>query len=323
MKHLTKEQRYQIKAYLKCGKSVPFIANALNVHKTTIYRELKRNARKRGSYDPNYAHQLANERKERFAFNRKFTFTMKKRVIRYLVEEQWSPEQIVGYCKKNNIPMVSTERIYQFIRMDKNNGGDLYKYLRHKLKHRKRPVNGNKSPIKNRTSIDLRPQEVNERKTFGHFEADLMIGAKQKGAILVLVERITGYSFIKYLPHGKNAKHVAKTIIKLLSPIKDYVQSITFDNGSEFSEHQLVAKKLKLKTYFTHPYSSWEKGQVENTNKLIRQYIPKKMEINQHTTRNLKQIHRKINTRPRKKYDYENPDHLFTMFVKQKVAFGG
>jgi len=91
MKHLTKEQRYQIKAYLNCKKSAIFIANALNVNKTTIYRELKRNARKRGSYDPEFAHQLATERKERFAANRKFTQSVKKRVIDYLTNEQWSP----------------------------------------------------------------------------------------------------------------------------------------------------------------------------------------------------------------------------------------
>ena len=323
MKHLTKEQRYQIKAYLNCGKSIIFIADALNVNKTTIYRELKRNSRKRGSYDPGFAHQLATERKERFAAVRKFTKSVKNRVINYLENEQWSPEQIVGYCKSNNIEMVSHERIYQFIRKDRFvDGGELYKHLRHQLKHRKRPVGEDKTRIKGRISIDERPKEVNQRETFGHFEADLIVGANNKGAILVLTERKTGFFFSDYLPHGKNAKEVAKTIINILLPYKKFVHSITFDNGKEFAEHLLVAEKLKIDTYFTHPYASWEKGQVENTNKLIRQYIPKKTIINEETTRNLKQIQKKINNRPRKKYGYVKPVYLFFNFINQKVAFG-
>ncbi len=323
MKHLTKEQRYQIKAYLNCKKSIKFIAEALKVNKSTIYRELKRNSGKRGSYNPAYAHQLATERKERFSNNRKFTQSIQKRVIDYIENEQWSPEQIVGYCRKNNIEMVSVERIYQFIRDDKNKGGTLYKSLRHKLKHRKRPVGNDKVGIKNRVSIDERPKEVNERKTFGHFEGDLIVGPNNKGAILVIVERKTGFMFSQFLSHGKDAKKVAETIINLLLPYKDYVHTITFDNGKEFSEHQKISKELMTDIYFTHPYSSWEKGQVENTNKLIRQYITKKQPINEKTTRHLKQIQYKINNRPRKKYGFEKPVYLFFNFINQNVAFGG
>ena len=122
MKHLNKEQRYQIKAYLNCNKTIPFIAEALKVNKTTIYREIKRNSKKRGSYNPDFAQELANERKERFAYNRKFTKSIEQFVRKQIEKEQWLPEQIVGYCKSHKIPMVSHERIYAYIRKDKLQG---------------------------------------------------------------------------------------------------------------------------------------------------------------------------------------------------------
>ena len=113
----------------------------------------------------------------------------------YLKEEQWSPEQIVGYCLNNDIEMVSHERIYQYIREDKAIGGVLYQHLRHKLKHRKRAVGKDKTRIKGRISIDERPEKVNNREEFGHFEMDLVVGKENKGAILTLTERVTKQVF--------------------------------------------------------------------------------------------------------------------------------
>ena len=180
MKHLTKEQRYQIKAYLNCGKSKLFIAEALNVDKTTIYRELKRNSKKQGSYNPDFAQELSSERKERFASNRKFTPSIEKYIKKQIEQEQWSPEQIVGYCKSQNIPMVSHERIYAYIREDKKQGGNLFKHLRHQLKHRKRPVSGKQNTIKDRVSIDFRGDIINNKERFGDWEIDLIIGKDGK-----------------------------------------------------------------------------------------------------------------------------------------------
>jgi IS30 family transposase len=323
MKHLTKEQRYVIKALLSRGVTQQEIAKELGVNKSTISREIDRNKTKTGKYNPEKAHMFAQERKERFASNRKFTKTIEKRIRYYLENEQWSPEQIVGYCKNNGIEMVSVERIYQFIREDKQAGGELYKHLRHKLKHRKAVVGKNKTRIKNRVSIDERPDEVQTRETFGHFECDLVVGKDNKGAILTLIERKTRFFMCEYLPYGKNAEKVAETIIKLLLPYKYWVETITFDNGKEFAKHQLVADKLEAKTYFTHPYSSWEKGQIEYANKLLRQYVPKKIIINESNTQNLKEIQYKINRRPRKNLNYDNPKNLFFKFVNNKVAFAG
>lgn len=322
MKHLTKEQRYVIASLHKRGESQESIADEIGVHKSSISRELKRNSGKRGAYNPMKAHQLAQERKERFANNRRFTKEVEKRVRSYLEKEQWSPDEIVGYCKKYAIEMVSVERIYQFIRNDKGQGGNLYKHLRHQLKHRKRPVGGNtKVKIKDRTSIDQRPEKANNRTEFGHWEADLIEGKNHKGFMLTLTERVSKQLMMCYFPKGKNAQGVAKAMVDKLLPYKEFVQSITMDNGLEFAAHQTVAKKLNTATYFTHPYSSWEKGQIEYMNKLIRQYYPKNQEINKSNTKNINQIQIKINNRPRKNLNYDKPFELFFKFVNKKVAF--
>ena len=320
MKHLTKEQRYVIQALHRRKESKTAIAAEIGVDRSTVYRELNRNSNKR-SYQAEKAQTYANERKERFSHNRRFTDSVQKIVVEYITEEQWSPEQIVGYCQKTGIDMVSIERIYQFIRQDKEQGGSLYKHLRHQLKHRKRPVNGTKTKIKDRTSIDQRPEKVNNREEFGHFEMDLVVGKDNKGAILTLTERVTRHFICRYLPHGKIAKYVSQAVIEELLPFKKHVLSITTDNGTEFADHKTITKKLEATVYFAHPYSSWEKGQIEYINKLLRQYIPKKSIINHDTTLNLKSIQMKINRRPRKNLGFEKPFELFYNFINQNVAF--
>jgi IS30 family transposase len=318
MKHLTKEQRYVIASLHKRGESQESIADEIGVHRSTISRELTRNLGKRGAYNPEKAHQLAQERKERFASQRRFTKQVEKRIRSCLEQEQWSPEEIVGYYKKHNIDMVSVERIYQFIRKDKAKGGCLYKHLRHQLKHRKRPIGDDtKVKIKDRVSIEQRPEIANNRTEFGHWEADLIEGKNHKGFMLTITERVSKHLMMCYLPEGKKAEGVAKAMINLLLPYKDFVQSITMDNGLEFAAHKIVAKKLNTDTYFTHPYSSWEKGQIEYMNKLIRQYYPKKQPINKYNTKNINEIQRKINNRPRKNLNYNKPFELFYKFVKE------
>lgn len=321
MKHLTKEQRYQIKAYLKCSKSKSFIAEALSVNKTTIYREIRRNSTKRGFYNPDYAQELSTERKERFKRTRKFDDATKRIVRKYIEKEQWSPEQIVGYCKSHNIPMVSHERIYIYIREDKMNGGNLYKHLRHKLKHRKRPVGGKQVIIKDKVSIDLRSDVINNKERFGDWEIDLIVGKDNKGAIVTIAERTTAFFMMRKLTYGKNAKKLAEKVVSMLLPYKNFVHSITSDNGSEFAYHKIISEKLKTQFFFAHPYSSWERGLNEYTNKLIRQYIPKKTKFEEYNELQIKNIQYKINRRPRKKLNFENPKKIFFNFVNKKVAF--
>ena len=163
--HLTREQRYTISAMHKQGCTQKMIAEAINKNKSVVSRELKRNANLKGKYSFEYAQDMAELRKERMKNPRKLTSQLKKKII-FLIEEDWSPQQIEGRLKLEKQPFVSHETIYKIIRKDKQEGGTLYKHCRHKLKHRKRPV-GEKIGIKNRVSIDQRPDIVNTGQRFG------------------------------------------------------------------------------------------------------------------------------------------------------------
>lgn len=320
-KHLTREQRYQIEALLKAGKSQKEIGIIIDKDKSVISREIKRNSNKHGRYIASQAQELCEIRKERFCYARKFTSSIEKYIREHLITEQWSPEQIAGKARKDGVAMVSVERIYQFIREDKAKGGSLYRCLRHRLKHRKRPVGENKEIIKNKTSIEKRPDVINNKERFGDWEIDLIVGENNKGAILTAVERTTGFLLMKKLSRGKNAQGLKKEVIRMFLPYKQKVFSITSDNGTEFAEHHAIAKALDLQYFFAHPYSSWERGLNEYTNKLIRQYIPKKQTFANYTDKDIMEIQYKINRRPRKNLNFECPKNEFYKQLNQKVAF--
>jgi len=314
MNHLTEGQRYTIARMLQAGYAKKNICIAIGKDKSVLSRELKRNSSKRG-YSAALAHEYANERKERFRRKRKFTDEIKNHINKYLTEEQWSPEQIVGDAKRRGIEMVSCERIYQYIRADKLAGGSLWKQCRHQLKHRKRPVGGKKIVIPDKVSIDERPAVINEKQRFGDWEIDTIVGPENKGAILTVTERLTGFLMMKKLKKGKNAKALANTLYFMLLPYKNYVHSITSDNGTEFYEHKLIAKMLDTNYYFAHPYSSWERGLNEYTNGLIRQYIPKKESFTKYTDKDIENFQYKINRRPRKLLNFDTPKNKLFLFI--------
>lgn len=313
MKHLNETQRYTIYRMYKNKLSQSQIAEYIGVSQATVSKELSRNRNSLGHYSPRDAQMFADMRKERLHRARSFDGSVEAFVRKMLETKQWSPEQICGYAKSQGIPTVSVERIYQYIRKDRENGGKLYLHCRHRLKHRKRYVGAGVSHIPNRVSIHERPSEVESRLEFGHFEMDLIQNGKK--FILTIVERSCRFLLMEKLPSGKNAKDVAKTVVKLLKPYEKHVKTITTDNGGEFAMHQYVATKLGASVYFTDPYSSWQKGTVENTNKLIRQYIPKDMNISNLNENTIANILLKINNRPRKLLKYNTPSSIFYNFV--------
>jgi IS30 family transposase len=305
---------------LQKKKSQKEIADAVGKDKSVISRELKRNGNRNG-YHAHSAQMYADERKERFQEPRKWTECMKRKIIKELTEEQWSPEQIRGKALRDGIAMVSVERIYQLIRYDKKQGGTLYKHLRHRLKHRKRPAGGKKVLIPDKVFIDQRPAIINNKERFGDWEIDTMVGANHQGAILTATERKTGFLLMKKLAGGKDAKALAKDLFAMLLPYKNAVLSITSDNGSEFFEHKKLAKLLDTEYYFAHPFSSWERGLNEYTNGLIRQYIPKKHYFTEFSDQEILNIQHKINRRPRKLLNFDNPKNIFFRYLNAKVAF--
>lgn len=311
--HLTAEQRYTIVVLLQQKKSRKEIAQTIGVSESTLCRELKRNSGQRG-YHWQQAQVKATDRQRRLQNYRNLTLEIRNFIRERMTKDQWSPAQIVGWLRKHSKDSVCIETIYAYIRADKKNGGDLWKHCRHQLKHRKRQVSEPYTAVQNRTMIDKRPEEWNGS-TPGDFEMDTIVGKDGKGAIVTLVERNTNFTMARKLTKGKNAKALAQMVILMLMPYIGKIRSITTDNGSEFAEHLLIAKRLKTKIFFTHPYSSWEKGCIEYHNKLIRQYIPKGTDFDTVSKERLKEIIIKINKRPRRKLGFSSPVAEFFKFI--------
>ncbi len=311
-KQLTFEQRYTIELMLKQSISKAHIALTIGRSESTLYRELKRNCTNRGLYRADYAQMLADERKKEGHYKTFFSEKMQSIVKMKLTQEQWSPEQITGWCQAQGVDMVSHERIYQFIWQDKKQGGTLYHHLRHgSKKYRKRyGINDKRGGIKGRVSIEQRPEIANNKSRVGDWEMDLIVGRNNKGAVLTLVERKTSFSLLA-TTDGKKASSIKKQAVNILAPYKELVHTITNDNGKEFSMHKQIGEKLQADIYFCHPYSSWERGLNEYTNKLIRQYLPKKTDLRSLEAQYLNLIANKLNNRPRKKLGFKTPMEVF------------
>lgn len=310
---LTRAQRYQIKALLKTGHPKAEIAAVIGVHRSTIYRELKRNIGQR-NYRPKQAHEKALSKRK---------CTAKLRIMPQdwqLVEEKlrknWSPEQISGSMKKMDFS-ISAEWIYQYVYADKRAGGELWKHLRQQKKRRKRAGGRDRrGKIPNRVGIEKRPALVNERKRLGDWEGDTIIGKGHRGAVLTLVERKSGYVLLGKLPR-RTADHVTVQATRLLGAIP-YRKTLTLDNGKEFAGHEKIASQTDIEIYFARPYASWERGTNENTNGLIRQYLPKERRLDDLEEQELQMIMLALNQRPRKRLDFRTPHEVF--FEENSVA---
>ena len=310
---LTQEQRYQISAMLKIGQNQTEIAETIGKHKSTISREVRRNRGQRG-YRPKQAQQMSLDRRKK----------AKPRIqestwawIESKLQEDWSPEQIADWLKRNTDIQVSHERIYQYILADKRTGGRLYKHLRCQKKRRKRYGGyDRRGKLPNRRSIEERPEIVDQRQRIGDWEVDTMIGKGHRQAIVTLTERKSRFSLLRKVKRRK-AKLVSAAVIDLLQPVADRSHTITADNGKEFADHERIAHELEISFFFAHPYAAWERGANENMNGLVRQYIPKNRDLSSVTDEELLQIMNKLNHRPRKCLDFKTP---FQVFFEHSVA---
>ena len=309
-KQLTQEQRYHIYGLLQAGFDQKNIALKIGVDKSTISRELMRNTGHKG-YRPKQAHNKALERRHGAAKHIKLTSDLIAIIEDKLIED-WSPDQISGYLNRENQVSISHERIYQHILMDKQNGGRLFKHLRHSNRKRKKRygTQERRGTIKNRISIDKRPAVVEEKSRLGDWEIDTITGKNHKGALVTIVERKSKYTVIKRVD-TKHAEKICGATIELLLSYEGKVHTITADNGKEFALHERVAKALSADVYFAHPYHSWERGLNENTNGLIRQYFPKGSSFENITDDQVMQVMDKLNSRPRKMLDYVAPFEIF------------
>ena len=309
-KHLTREQRYGIYLGKQKGETLEMIARSIGVNKSTVSREIKRNSTPNGRYVWNKAHDMAESRQRHTPGNRGLAMTLKWRVIELVKTEQWSPRQISGRLRLEGIN-VSHEAIYGLIRKD--GSGELASHCRHKMKYKRKASRRHETKatnIRNRVSIHQRPAEADGRR-FGDWEMDLIVD-RDGNAILTLTERSTNFLLMEKLKHGKKAGPVAKAVWRLLLPYKgEALKSITTDNGSEFAEHEWITKKLNVPVYFADSYCAWQKGAIENANKLVRQYIPKGTDISTVTEGKIAKIRKKINARPREKLNFLTPKEVF------------
>lgn len=309
--HLTREERYQIYELRIENKTITEIAAALNRHKSTISRELKRNCGAH-RWRPNQAQRISQARGKQSRNARRVSEADWEAVADY-IRLDLSPDQAILRLslENNQLVAISRDTVYKRIYARQKEEDELFKHLRSQKPRRKRHLSRARGiPIKNRVSIDERPEIVDRKTRLGDWEGDTVIGKGQQGILLTLVERYSRYSLAALLD-SRQAGGVATAINHLLLPHKDKCHTITFDNGLEFAKHADVTKCLDAGVYFAHPYHSWERGLNENTNGLIRQYHPKSVNLKTVSTSNIQTTMDKLNHRPRKCLGYKTPHEVF------------
>ncbi len=320
--HLAIEERCQIYTLKSIGKTQKEIAEYLMVSESTICREIKRNSGQRG-YRYKQADEKAAKRRYDASHRAKKLLQPVITLVEEKLKEKWSPEQISGILNCNGID-ISHESIYRYIWANKKDGGDLYTHLRHRgKKYNSRGAKlAGRGCIPNRVDIKERPKIIEKKCRLGDWEGDTIIGAKQQGVILSLVDRKSKLTLLAKM-EGKYAEQVPKLIKNCLKrlPRKIPVYSVTFDNGKEFSQHEEITKQTKLSCYFATPYHSWERGLNEHTNGLVRQYFPKAANLTKYTTEEIQYVEDQLNNRPRKVLGYRTPNEVFLGIKQpQKIA---
>jgi IS30 family transposase len=311
-KHLKYEQRCQIHALQQQGLTQEAIALEIGSTQPVVSRELKRNRGRRGYRYKQAQSKSDGRRHVANATPSKMTPELIAVIEKMLCEEQLSPEQISGWMGTTEDICVSHECIYQHIYADKRRGGSLYKHLRRtgKKYNKRKGKNAGRGLIPNRIDIDQRPSIVDDRSRLGDWEADTIVGAAHKGAILSLVERVSKYTLLHKLDNATSKKTGAAIIAKM-HPHQKIVHTITSDNGKEFAGHQHVARKLDTGFYFATPYHAWERGLNENTNGLVRQYFPKGSSFANVTSDDVERVQNLLNSRPRKTLGFQSPNEVF------------
>ena len=305
--HITKRERDIISKHLSAGKRISYIAKALNRSKSSISEEIKR-----GWYKGKYVASIANDRslaaRKKSHNHTKWRNIDLQHFILICLKEKWSPEIIAHkWNEQHPDDTISHTFIYDLI---ENHRREWVKYLIYKGRHRRKLTHSaGRDYIKNRTDISLRPEVVNKRERFGDFEVDTVISARGgKSCIAVAVERKSRYYILRKIP-DKSATSMNNALIDMLK--NTTVKTITYDNGSENMKHEELNKLLGCKSYFCRPYCSADKGSIENRNKILRQFLPKKTNFDLISQHQIDIIQNKINNRPMKVLNWNTPCSLF------------
>ncbi|MGP1625591.1 IS30 family transposase [Prevotella koreensis] len=313
--HLTSEQRYEIYLGIKRCWSKSRIAREINVHPSTVIREIRRNSNASGEYVWLNAQRKCDGRRHGLKGNHRKPPELWWRIEQMILTEDWSPSQIAGVLRKEGIHIVK-QTIYNHVHADIT--GKLRPHMPHELKYTRRckAIRPTKATnIADRVSIHQRPAEADGTR-FGDWETDTIVDSYGH-AILTLTERSTNFILMEKLEHGRKALPTARVVCRLLYPYRESLKTITTDNGCEFAAHLEISKKLTIKgkdtvvVYFADSYASWQKGSVENANKLIRKYIPKKANFDDFSHKRIMNIQKKLNRRPREKINFDTPINRF------------
>lgn len=293
------------------------IAKKLEVDPGTVSREIKRGSTLNG-YFANIAQERHLSLRERCRRRRKLNYSRRQKYLCDKLELGWSPEQISGRLKLEESDLyICKETIYRFIYEDPWARDEvLSQYLRYGRKKRKKQTGRSVHQVKipNRVSIHERPEIVSQRREYGHGESDSVI-YKNKMAVNTLNELKTG--IVRFTKLGrKTADNTAWAMIRRIQELN--LKTCTVDNGSEHVRHQDITRETQAAVYFADPYSSWQRGSNENTNMLLRGYLPKRADITDLTQEELDDIAEELNNRPRKRLGYRTPNEVYHLLKLQK-----
>ena len=309
---ITLSERVLIQDYLRQGKSAGDIAMQLGRHRSTIYREVERNcSRTDGSYRFQQADSAAHARRSRSRRNRRLTGQDWDLVEALLKQEHWSPEQIAGRMALEGRLRICHETIYRRVWNDKRRGGTLHTHLRQATKQRRKRhgTYDSRGRLAGKRPIGERPAAADNRSSVGHWEADTVLG-DGKPCVVTLVERKTGYVEIGKL-NARTSEELSRRTIQLILRQPKAVRTITADNGTEFHRYADIERITDTHFYFATPHHAWERGTNENTNGLIRQYLPKRQSMASITQHDCNHVARKLNRRPRKRLGYKTPEECY------------
>jgi transposase, IS30 family len=310
---LTQAERYIIASMRRERMTTAQIAVRLGRHRSTIYREVKRNkSRYDGHYGAERAHSYARGRLK--ASRRKPHYSQKElSKVEELLRRRWSPKQVSGRQRRLGGLRISAQTIYRYIKKDRYYGGDLWKYTRHISKFGRKRYKSvdSRGVLPGKRHISQRPRQVEKRRRIGHWEVDTVMGSDLRHCILTMVERATGYTIIKKLV-ARNKEQATTALLRALTGQGKKVLTLTFDNGTEFHDYKVLEQQFGVKCYFATPYHSWERGTNENTNGLIRQYLPKGMCMSSITQKDCNWIAKELNERPRERYGFRTPAELYS-----------
>ena len=310
----TTDERYTISKLRKQGFSTSEIARHLGRSPSTISREVKRNLA-HGSYRPFYADQQARERRR--SSRRKWHYSDEQwQMVIALIRLDLSPEQVSGWLKKYRILSISHETIYRYVWYDKYFGGQLFKHLRQSNKKRRKRYGAydSRGILARKRHISERPKSAENISRTGHWEIDTVMGGRDLHCIVTLVERKTKFTKICKLS-CRSVSELNSKVIKMIAQSTHPIKTITSDNGTEFHGFEQIEKATGSEFYFANPYHSWERGLNENTNGLIRQYLPKRKSMQNITQQDCDIIAMKLNRRPRKCLDYLTPEQKFEKYL--------